>query len=504
MPPDSVITTPPSTGTPSNPQTPTGATGTTAEKVIESVLGTVTGVSTYFQNQAGSLNTALKDAGKKVDDFLGPAPADGTPDDWLSRIEAGTKKLEEDTAKLDKAFDAEKERIKEELELLGDGEGIFGTTLIDFADTLNKFLPPLGLDAEEANKLRQQEIEITKKKYEKDKAAYDARVKSAEEKGLKPGTTEWNNIVGTQPLNIFDPEKNPQLEITIREILANEQSFNQRYKDWQERVAQAKKEGLKSTDPLWKDQVGPEPTLYGNISNTITQDQLAQGLEQLGSRPLTYEEAAKKIGLGFLTTDEDLFGDIGNLLNNLGDNGSFLDETAESLKELQKKIEAAIKNKMKAFDQALRRAHRILKDRIAAYLKNIMSKMKDYLTGLLPEYLRKAEFVKLLKKIYNDLKAIKKILEIILVRTKEYVFFVEYIATNAINKLQKTLERVARTVQEIEESAERYMKIFGDEISNAIESVKALANIVKNIEKELMGLVSEYKEKFKKAALSVL
>ena len=497
--PDNSITNPPQPQSPPTPSTPPPF----PQNVVTTVTGTITGISTYVQNLGASANQSLQNATAAINNFMGPASNDGTANDWLSRIEEGTKKLDEETARLDQSYEKAKREIEDELELLGDGEGIFGTTLLEFADTLNKFLPPLGLDAEEANKLREKEIEIIKKKYEKDKSAYEARIRAAQSRGLIPGTTEWNNIVGTQPIDIFDPKTNPQLENTIREILASEQSFNQRYKDWQERVTAAKKDGLKPTDLSWNDRVGPEPQMYGNISNTITPDQLAQGLQQLGSRPLTYEEAAKKIGLGFLTTDEDLFGDLGNLLNNLGDDGSFLDETAESLKELQKKIEAAIKNKMKAFDQALRRAHRILKDRLSSYLKNIMVKIQEWIAVQLPDMIRSSQFVKLLKKIYNDLKVIKKIVEIILVRTKEYIFFVEYIATNSIKKLQKTLERVAGTVQDIEESVDRYMKIFGDEISTAIESAKALTNIIKNIEKELMGLVDEYKQKFKKAALSV-
>lgn len=205
--------------------------------------------------------------------------------------------------------------IKKQLDAAGWNDGYFAPKLVVLFHKLDKLIPPLGLDVDSIKKNREKEAQLLKEKYKNDKKSYDELVAAATKLGYKPGDPKWKEMVGEEPNDI--------LNNNIDSILEAEKTWGARKTAYQERLTAAAKMGLAHGSDEWSKVVGPPPKKYqtSSIVNGGSEAKDIQGaaeaVEQLGTEPLTYDEAARKIGLGILTEDTDLFQDLDKLLKNL-------------------------------------------------------------------------------------------------------------------------------------------------------------------------------------------
>lgn len=399
------------------------------------------------------------------------------------------------------------DQIKKQFEEAGWNKGYFTPKLVELFKKLDKMIPPLGLDVSGIKKAREQEAHLLKEKYKQDKKSYDEKAAVATKLGYKPGDENWKKTVGEPPIDI--------LANNVDSILEAEKTWEQRKTAYQQRVTDAAKKGLSSGSKEWFNFVGPIPKKYqtSSIVNGGVEikdiEGAAQAVEQLGAEPLSYDEAARKIGLGILTEDTDIFEDLDKLLDNLDIQfGSipFIKDIGEDLDKIAKKIEDAIKRKIAAFEDNIKIMLQTVKDYIAAWFNDFMVWIKSLIMAQLPKYpldMHKLAAVIAVKQVYNDVKAIKGLIEIVLERTQEYILFVTYLTEALIKKFTRALERVDERVNKITEQAERNLKLFGDEINNTLENAKGIARAAGEYQKRLIGLKEEAIKAFTEAGKSI-
>jgi len=426
-------------------------------------------------------------------------------------LERSENSLSRTNAKWDAYFGkgGDADLIKKQLAAAGWNDGYFTPKLVVLFHKLDKMIPPLGLDVNSIKKTREKEAQLLKEKYKKDKKSYDELVSAATKLGYKPGDPKWKDMVGEEPNDILNNNN-------IDSILEAEKTWEARKTAYQERLTAAAKKGLAHGSDEWSKVVGPPPKKYqtSSIVNGGSEAKDIQGaaeaVEQLGTESLTYDEAARKIGLGILTEDTDLFQDLDKLLKSLdGQFGSipFIKDIGEDLDKLAKKIEDALKRKIAAFENNIKQMFGELKDMLAAYWNDIMVWIKNWVLAQLPKYpvdLVKYAAIIAVKKVYNDIKAIKGLVQIVLERTQEYILFVTYLAEATTKKFLRTIERVNEAANKITEQADRNVKLFADEINNTMENAMGIVAAASNYQKRLIGLKDEAIAKFKEAAKSIV
>lgn len=396
--------------------------------------------------------------------------------------------------------------IKKQLDAAGWNDGYFAPKLVVLFHKLDKLIPPLGLDVDSIKKNREKEAQLLKEKYKNDKKSYDELVAAATKLGYKPGDPKWKEMVGEEPNDI--------LNNNIDSILEAEKTWGARKTAYQERLTAAAKMGLAHGSDEWSKVVGPPPKKYqtSSIVNGGSEAKDIQGaaeaVEQLGTEPLTYDEAARKIGLGILTEDTDLFQDLDKLLKNLDvQYPPFIKDIGADFDKLAKKIEDALKRKIAAFENNIKQMFGELKDNMAAYWNDIMVTIKNWVMAQLPKYpidLVKYAAINAVKKVYNDIKAIKGLVQIVLERTQEYILFVTYLVEATTKKFLRTIERVNEAANKITEQVDRNIKLFADEINNTMENAMGIVAAASDYQKRLIGLKDEAIAKFKAAAKSIV
>ena len=396
--------------------------------------------------------------------------------------------------------------IKKQLDAAGWNDGYFTPKLVVLFHKLDKMIPPLGLDVDSIKKNREKEAQLLKEKYKNDKKSYDELVAAATKLGYKPGDPKWKEMVGEEPNDI--------LNNNIDSILEAEKTWEARKTAYQERLTEAAKKGLAHGSDEWSKVVGPPPKKYqtSSIVNGGSEAKDIQGaaeaVEQLGTEPLTYDEAARKIGLGILTEDTDLFQDLDKLLKSLDvQYPPFIKDIGADLDKLAKKIEEALKRKIAAFENNIKQMFGELKDNMAAYWNDIMVTIKTWVMLRLPKYpidLVKYAAIIAVKKVYNDIKAIKGLVKIVLERTQEYILFVTYLTEALTKKFLRTIERVNEAANKITEQVDRNVKLFADEINNTMENAMGIVAAAGDYQKRLIGLKDEAIAKFKAAAKNII
>ena len=396
--------------------------------------------------------------------------------------------------------------IKKQLDAAGWNDGYFTPKLVVLFHKLDKMIPPLGLDVDSIKKNREKEAQLLKEKYKNDKKSYDELVAAATKLGYKPGDPKWKEMVGEEPNDI--------LNNNIDSILEAEKTWEARKTAYQERLTEAAKKGLAQGSDEWLKVVGPSPKKYqtSSIVNGGSEAKDIQGaaeaVEQLGAEPLTYDEAARKIGLGILTEDTDLFQDLDKLLKSLDvQYPPFIKDIGADLDKLAKKIEEALKRKIAAFENNIKQMFGELKDNMAAYWNDIMVTIKTWVMLRLPKYpidLVKYAAIIAVKKVYNDIKAIKGLVKIVLERTQEYILFVTYLTEALTKKFLRTIERVNEAANKITEQVDRNVKLFADEINNTMENAMGIVAAAGDYQKRLIGLKDEAIAKFKAAAKNII
>lgn len=431
-----------------------------------------------------------------------------------SAQEAASKREQSENAlsRTDEKWDAyfgkggELDLIKKQLDAAGWNDGYFTPKLVVLFHKLDKMIPPLGLDVDSIKKNREKEAQLLKEKYKNDKKSYDELVAAATKLGYKPGDPKWKEMVGEEPNDIFNNN--------IDSILEAEKTWEARKTAYQERLTEAAKKGLAQGSDEWLKVVGPSPKKYqtSSIVNGGSEAKDIQGaaeaVEQLGAEPLTYDEAARKIGLGILTEDTDLFQDLDKLLKSLDvQYPPFIKDIGADLDKLAKKIEEALKRKIAAFENNIKQMFGELKDNMAAYWNDIMVTIKNWVLLQLPKYpldLVKYAAIIAVKKVYNDIKAIKGLVKIVLERTQEYILFVTYLTEALTKKFLRTIERVNEAANKITEQVDRNVKLFADEINNTMENAMGIVAAAGDYQKRLIGLKDEAIAKFKAAAKNII
>ena len=441
-----------------------------------------------------------------------PAPAPAPPPTSAQKAAENRKDSEDKLSRTDEKWDAyfgkggELDLIKKQLDAAGWNDGYFTPKLVVLFHKLDKMIPPLGLDVDSIKKNREKEAQLLKEKYKNDKKSYDELVAAATKLGYKPGDPKWKEMVGEEPNDIFNNN--------IDSILEAEKTWEARKTAYQERLTEAAKKGLAQGSDEWLKVVGPSPKKYqtSSIVNGGSEAKDIQGaaeaVEQLGAEPLTYDEAARKIGLGILTEDTDLFQDLDKLLKSLDvQYPPFIKDIGADLDKLAKKIEEALKRKIAAFENNIKQMFGELKDNMAAYWNDIMVTIKTWVMLRLPKYpidLVKYAAIIAVKKVYNDIKAIKGLVKIVLERTQEYILFVTYLAEATTKKFLRTIERVNEAANKITEQADRNVKLFADEINNTMENAMGIVAAASDYQKRLIGLKDEAIAKFKAAAKNII
>ena len=442
-----------------------------------------------------------------------PAPAPAPPPTSAQKAAENRKDSEDKLSRTDEKWDAyfgkggELDLIKKQLDAAGWNDGYFTPKLVVLFHKLDKMIPPLGLDVDSIKKNREKEAQLLKEKYKKDKKSYDELVAAATKLGYKPGDPKWKEMVGEEPNDILNNNN-------IDSILEAEKTWGARKTAYQERLTAAAKMGLAHGSDEWSKVVGPPPKKYqtSSIVNGGSEAKDIQGaaeaVEQLGTEPLTYDEAARKIGLGILTEDTDLFQDLDKLLKSLDvQYPPFIKDIGADLDKLAKKIEEALKRKIAAFENNIKQMFGELKDNMAAYWNDIMVTIKTWVMLRLPKYpidLVKYAAIIAVKKVYNDIKAIKGLVKIVLERTQEYILFVIYLTEALTKKFLRTIERVNEAANKITEQVDRNVKLFADEINNTMENAMGIVAAAGDYQKRLIGLKDEAIAKFKAAAKNII
>jgi len=423
--------------------------------------------------------------------------------------EARNKRIasEQNLSRTNAQWDSYFSSIKAQFEAAGWSKGYFTPKLVELFKKLDKMIPPLGLDVNRIKKAREEEAQLLKEKYKKDKKSYDDKVVAATNSGFKPGDENWKKHVGEPPNDI--------LAKNVDSILEAEKTWGQRNAAYKQRLTDAAKKGIIDGSEEWFKFVGPKPKKYQTFSivnggvETKDIEGAAQAVEQLGSEPLSYDEAARKIGLGILTEDTDIFEDLDKLLDNLDVQfgvSEFIKDIGEDLDKIADEIETAIRTKIAAFEDNIKIMLQTIKDYVTAYFNDQMVWIKNWIMAQLPKYpldMLKYAGVIAVKQVYNDIKAIKGIIEIVLERTQEYILFVAYLTEALIKKFTRALERVDERVNKITEQAERNLKLFGDEINNTLENAKGIARAAGEYQKRLIGLKEEAIKAFTEAGKSI-
>ena len=209
-----------------------------------------------------------------------------------------------------------------------------------------------------------------------------------------------------------------------------------------------------------------------------------------------------------MTEDTDLFQDLDKLLKSLDvQYPPFIKDIGADLDKLAKKIEEALKRKIAAFENNIKQMFGELKDNMAAYWNDIMVTIKTWVMLRLPKYpidLVKYAAIIAVKKVYNDIKAIKGLVKIVLERTQEYILFVIYLTEALTKKFLRTIERVNEAANKITEQVDRNVKLFADEINNTMENAMGIVAAAGDYQKRLIGLKDEAIAKFKAAAKNII